>query len=37
MAEAAFSGLGKNTAAKGISERDVPHIRLTGDGDVEVK
>uniref|UniRef100_A0A3Q2XMH5 Serine/threonine kinase 33 n=1 Tax=Hippocampus comes TaxID=109280 RepID=A0A3Q2XMH5_HIPCM len=28
MAEAAFSGLGKNTAAKGISERDVPHIRL---------
>ncbi|XP_019742576.1 serine/threonine-protein kinase 33 isoform X1 [Hippocampus comes] len=35
MAEAAFSGLGKNTAAKGISERDVPHIRLVGDGDVE--
>ncbi|XP_077374495.1 serine/threonine-protein kinase 33 isoform X3 [Festucalex cinctus] len=35
MAEATFSGLGKNTAAKSISERDVPHFRLVGDGDVE--
>ncbi|XP_061606860.1 serine/threonine-protein kinase 33 isoform X2 [Phyllopteryx taeniolatus] len=31
MAEATFSGLGKNR----ISERDVPHIRLVGDADVE--
>ncbi|KAM9824929.1 serine/threonine-protein kinase 33 isoform 2-T3 [Syngnathus typhle] len=35
MAEAAFSTLGKNTGTKGICERDVPHIRLIGDGDVE--
>ncbi|XP_061739258.1 serine/threonine-protein kinase 33 isoform X1 [Nerophis ophidion] len=35
MAEAAFSGLGKNTASRGIAEREVPHIRLVGDADVE--
>ncbi|XP_061671269.1 serine/threonine-protein kinase 33 [Syngnathoides biaculeatus] len=35
MAEATFSGLGKNPAAKGISERDVPHIRLANEADVE--
>nr|XP_057945401.1 serine/threonine-protein kinase 33 isoform X2 [Doryrhamphus excisus]XP_057945402.1 serine/threonine-protein kinase 33 isoform X2 [Doryrhamphus excisus]XP_057945403.1 serine/threonine-protein kinase 33 isoform X2 [Doryrhamphus excisus] len=35
MAEAAFSGLGKNTTSRGIAERDVPHIRLVGDADVE--
>nr|XP_061795951.1 serine/threonine-protein kinase 33-like [Nerophis lumbriciformis] len=35
MAEAAISGLGKSTGAKSTSERDVPHIRLIGDGDME--
>ncbi|XP_077569216.1 serine/threonine-protein kinase 33 [Stigmatopora nigra] len=35
MAEAAFSGVGKSSGPKSISEREVPHIRLIGDGDVE--